>query len=66
MEFSRREYWSGLPFLSPGDLPDQGIKPKSSALQADSLPSETLGKHQMLDEEHLILFEACGCKLEET
>ena len=37
MEFSRQEYWSGFPFPSPGDLPDPGIEPKSSALQADSL-----------------------------
>ena len=40
MGFSRREYWSGLPFLSPGDLPDPGIKPRSPALQADALTSE--------------------------
>ena len=40
MEFSRQEYWSGLPFLSPGDLSDPGIKPRSTALQANSLPSE--------------------------
>ena len=40
MEFSRQEYWSGLPFPSPGDLPDTGIKPGSPALQADYLPSE--------------------------
>ena len=40
MEFSRQEYWSGLPFPFPGDLPDPGIKPRSLALQADSLPSE--------------------------
>jgi len=40
MGFSRQEYWSGLPFPSPGDLPDPGIKPWSSALQADCLPSE--------------------------
>ena len=39
MRFSREEYWSGLPFLSPRDLPDPGIKPRSPALQADSLPS---------------------------
>ena len=39
MGFSRQEYWSGLPFLSPGDLPDLGIEPRSLALQADSLPS---------------------------
>ena len=37
MEFSRQEYWSGLPFPSPGDLPDQGLEPRSPALQADSL-----------------------------
>ena len=40
MEFSRQEYWSGLPFPSPGDLPDPGIEPGSPALQADSLLSE--------------------------
>ena len=40
LEFSRQEYWSGLPFLSPGDLPDPGIEPGSPALQADSLQSE--------------------------
>ena len=37
MGFSRQEYWSGLPFPSPGDLPDPGVEPKSPALQADSL-----------------------------
>ena len=41
MEFSRQEYWSGLPFPSPGDLPDSGIEPRSPALQADALPSES-------------------------
>ena len=44
MGFSRQEYWSGLPFPSPGDLPDPGIEPESSALKADSLPSESSGK----------------------
>ena len=44
MGFSRQEYWSGLPFPSPGDLPNPGIKPRSPALQADSLPSEPPGK----------------------
>ena len=39
-EFSRREYWNGLLFPSPGDLPNQAIKSSSPALQADSLPSE--------------------------
>ena len=42
--FSRQEYWSGLPFPSPGDLPDLGIKLRSPALQVDSLPCEPLGK----------------------
>ena len=42
---SRREYWSGLPFPSPGDLPNPGIKPRSPALQADSLPSELQGSY---------------------
>ena len=43
MEFSRQEYWSGLPFPSPGDLPDPGIEPGSPALEADALPSEPQG-----------------------
>ena len=44
MGFSRQEYWSGLPFPSPGDLPDPGIEPRSPAWQAGSLPSELQGK----------------------
>ena len=44
MGFSSQEYWSGLPFPSPGDLPDPGIEPRSPALQADALPSEPPGK----------------------
>ena len=40
VEFSRQEYWSGLPLPSPGDLPNPGIEPESPALQADSLPTE--------------------------
>ena len=44
MGFSRQEYKNGLPFPSPGDLPDPGIKLRSPALQADSLPSKTPGK----------------------
>ena len=40
MGFSRQEYWSGLPFPSPGDLPYPGIEPVSPALQTDTLPSE--------------------------
>ena len=44
MGFSRQEYWSGLPFPSPGDLPVPGIEPGSPTLQASSLPSEPPGK----------------------
>ena len=44
MGFSRQEYWSGLPFPSPGDLPDPGIEPESPAFQADALTSEPPGK----------------------
>ena len=43
MEFFRQEYWSGLPFPSPEDLPNPGIEPGSPALQADTLPSEPPG-----------------------
>ena len=46
MGFSRQEYWSGLPFPSPGDLPEPGIEPRSPALQADTLTSEPPGKTQ--------------------
>ena len=44
MGFSRQEYWSGLPFPSPGDLPNPGIESRSPALQEDSLPPEPQGK----------------------
>ena len=44
MGFSRQEYWSGLPFPSLGNLPDQGIEPTSPAWQADSLPLSYLGR----------------------
>ena len=43
MGFSTQEFWSGLPFPSPADLPSPGIKPGSLTLQADALPSEPLG-----------------------
>ena len=49
MGFSRQEYWSGLPFPSPGDLPNPGIELGSPALQAVSLPSEPLGKPTLID-----------------
>ena len=57
MEVSRQEYWSGLPFPSPGDLPNTGIKSRSPALQVDSLPSQqpgkfTAGPWQMPESEH--------------
>ena len=44
MGFSRQEYWSGLPFPSPGDVPKLGIEPRSPAFQADALTSEPPGK----------------------
>ena len=44
MEFSRQEYWSGLPFPSPGGLPDPGIEPRSPTLQADTLLYEPPGR----------------------
>ena len=44
MVFSRQEYWSGLPFTSPGDLPNPEIEPGSSTLQTGALPSEPPGK----------------------
>ena len=49
MGFSRQEYWSGVPFPSAGDLSHPGTKPRSPALQADSLPSEPLGKPRILE-----------------
>ena len=48
MGFSRQEYWSGLPFPSPGDLPDPGIEPRSPALEVDALTSEPPGKPKMI------------------
>ena len=44
MEFSRQDYWNGLPFSSSGDLPDPGVELESRSLQAESLPSETPGR----------------------
>ena len=48
IRFSRQEYWSGFPFLSPGDLPGPRIEPRSQTLQADSLPSEPPEKHAVM------------------
>ena len=50
MQFSRPEYWSGLPFPSPADLPNPGIEPRSPASQADFLPAELPGKPWCLEE----------------
>ena len=49
MGFSRQGYWSGLPFPSPGDAPNPGIKPRSPSLQTDALPSELPGKPRKLE-----------------
>ena len=60
MGFSKQEYWSGLPFPSPGDLPNPGIEPRSPALQADSLPTELQGKPQVkvkVTQSYLTLFD---------
>ena len=59
MEYSRQDYWSGLPFPSPGHLPDPGIEPRSPALQADTLSSELPGKpHKMKGK---LKIECCSC-----
>ena len=49
IELSKQEYWSGLPFPSPEELPNTGIDPWSPALQADSLPFELQGWHALMD-----------------
>ena len=49
MEFSKQEYWSGLPFPSPGDLPNPGTEPGSPPLQADALLSEPQGSLYIYD-----------------
>ena len=53
MGFSRQEYWSGLPFPSPGYLPNPGIEPGSSALQADALTSEPPGEPSLKVQDEL-------------
>jgi len=53
MGFSRQEYWCGLPFPSPGALPDPGMEPRSPALQADSLQSKPPGKPHLTPHGHL-------------
>ena len=54
--FSRQEYWSGLPFPSPGDLSNPGIEPRSPVLQADALPSEPPGKLPVVLKRALLLY----------
>ena len=54
MGFSRHEYWSGLPFSPPGDLPNPGVEPGSLALQADALPSEPQGSPYFYREEQIL------------
>ena len=49
MGFSRQDYWSGLPFPSPGDIPNPGIKPESPSLQTGALPSEPPGKPLLME-----------------
>ena len=55
--FCRQQYWSGKPFPSPGDLPNPGIKPRSPALQEDSLPAEPPGKPKNTGESSLSLLQ---------
>lgn len=64
--FSRQEYWSRLPFPSPGDLPNPGIEPRSPALQADSLPSELPGQPRLgTQEKEGISVSICHSQCEE-
>ena len=70
MEFSRQEYWSVLPFPSPGDLPNPGIKPKSSTLREDSLLSEPPGKRSIQTTSHKTVFHVlcqsnCICEIKD-
>ena len=69
MEFSRQEYWSGLPCPPPRDLPHLGIKPGSPALEADSLPSEPPGKrfkwNKLVTKRQVQLWARCLCNSEE-
>ena len=60
MEFSRPEYWSELPFPSPGNLPNPEMEPRSPAWQADALPSEPAGK-SVTNITSLLLVFACEC-----
>ena len=63
VEFSRQEYSSGLPFPSPGDLPNPGVEPGSPAFQADALPSEPPGKpiYIYINIQYIIYTHKCIC-----
>ena len=61
MGFSRQEYWSGLPFPSPGDLPNPGVKPGSPALQTDALPSEPPVKFSSVTQSCPTLCDPMNC-----
>ena len=61
MGFSKQEYWSGLPFPSPGDLPNPGIEPRSPALQAEALTSEPPGIPSMKSGRPLRILPLCVC-----
>ena len=63
MKFSRQEYWSGLPFLSSGTLPNTGIKPRSPALQVASLLSEPPGKPFYAHQHKFVVIAFCSCLL---
>ena len=74
MGFSRQEYWSGLPFPSPGNLPDSGVKPESPALEGGFLTTEPPGKcprftlliienHKKFFKSHLLIFTDYKLKL---
>ena len=66
MEFSRQEFWSELPFPSPGDLLNPGIEPRSPTLQADSLLSEPPGKLQVGKSTFKSTFKWDGCDPAQT
>ena len=57
MEFSKKEYWSGLPFPAPGDLPDPGFKLRSPAWQADSLPQALPGRPKVNYRDKVVVFK---------
>ena len=57
MEFSRPEYWSGLPFPILGDFPNLGIEPRSLTLQVDSLPAEPQGEPMYVPARHKPMYD---------